>query len=305
MGWWRPSYVCTRLNANLSPDPAALWLCQLPGMTSKLALQLVAESGSPEAVLRMSASKLREHGVAPGLIAKIVAGPRQIPQVAAGLKGWQRLGIVPVPLVSAAYPQRLHALPEPPLVLYLQGQWPIQPPLCLAVAGESHAPRIAEIWPPIVAALAPHVRFAMIEPDVILPTAIPRLIGLPYGLALARQRVPVEAWKAVADGQTTLLSISAPTMQPDSHTRAIVQAALAALADALIALMPVAPNLAPLIETAQRVGAAAFAFGAAPHEAVPASLRRLRPGASGVRTLLKALGVQQAGAETVQQERLF
>lgn len=303
------------VNDELAPDPAALWLCQLPGMTAALLQELIAAAGTPAGIMRLSSRVLRELGVAPALVANIVAGPRQIPQVAAGLKGLQRLGIVPLPWAAPSYPERLRDLPQPPLVVYVQGGWPPPPSLVLTIGAGELPPKLGAAWLSLVDALRPQVSLAAVQTDAPVPTVLAergvQLLGVPFGLMLSRQRLPKPLWQAVADRQTTLVSISPPNGQPDPAAAQRLPEVLLALAAALVLLQPaevVAPDL--ICATARALGLPCFIFGAAgrlPANAVPLppGVRRLRPATSGLRTLYQALGLRSSGVDLVQQERLF
>lgn len=303
------------VNDERAPDPAALWLCQLPGMTVPLLQQLLAAAESPAAIMRLSSRVLRELGVAPALVANIVAGPRQVPQVAAGLKGLQRLGIVPLPWAAPSYPERLRELPQPPLVVYVQGCWPPPPALVLVIGAGELSPKLGAAWLSLVDALRPQVSLAAVQTDAPVPTVLAerdvQLLGVPFGLMLSRQRLPKPLWQLVAARQTTLVSISPPNAQPDPAGAQRLPEVLLALTAALVLVQPAedaAPDL--LCATARALGLPGFIFGAAgrvPTNAapLPPGLRRLRPAGAGLRTLRLALGLRSSGADLVQQERLF
>ncbi len=255
--------------------------------------------------MRASSGPLRRLGVAPALVAQIVAGPRQVAQVAAGLKGLQRLGIVPLPLASTAYPDRLQALNEPPLVVYVHGQWPIPQPLALIIQAGDLEPRVAQTWTELASALQAHIGLATLAAGSEVQLALPRLLGLPYGLMLARQRLPQAVWKQVTAGTCTLISTSPPTAQPDPMATQATSRTLVALADALVALLPLPAETDDLVATARSVGVPMFAISATPRTPMPPHMRRLRAGKKSVQTLAATLGVHLDGAATVQQERLF
>lgn len=293
------------LSTVYSPDPTALWLCQLPGMNAKLLKLLLASFESADAVMRASSGSLRALGVTPRLVAQIVAGPRQVAYVAAGLKGLQRLGILPLPLASPGYPERLQALPEPPLVVYVQGEWPLVQPLTLLLPPTEPEPNVIDQWTVLADALDAHVGFALLAnsapPDLVTPT----LLGVPHGLMLARQRLPQELWKLVTAKRCTLISASAPTAQPDPATAPSVSRVLAALSDAIVVLLPTGAEHDDLLATARSISVPAFALAPTPRAPVPPHTRRLRAGKSGIRSLSAALGVHLDGTAAVQQERLF
>ena len=293
------------VSAERSPDPTALWLCQLPGMTAVLLIRLLAALGSAEAVLRAPSGALRKLGVAPGLVAQIVAGPRQIAHVATGLKGLRRLGIVPLPFAAPGYPDRLKTLDDPPLVVYVQGAWPLLQPAMLVVPPSEPEPKVAGQWATLAAAFQPHVGFATLAALPIPDLLKPRLLAVPYGLMLARQRLPQELWKQVTAGSCTLISACQPTAQPDAGALQRTSRMLVALADALVALLPLPVEAQDLVATARSVNVPVFAVAATTRAPLPPQMSRLRPGKSGMRALSAALGVHLDGAATVQQERLF
>ncbi|HEY0739501.1 MAG TPA: hypothetical protein VGD69_31545 [Herpetosiphonaceae bacterium] len=293
------------VSAASSPDPTALWLCQLPGMNAKLLKLLLASFDSVDAVMRASSGSLRALGVAPRLVAQIVAGPRQVAQVAAGLKGLQRLGIVPLPFAAPGYPERLQALPEPPLVVYVQGQWPLEQPLMLVLPPVEPEPKVIEQWTTIRSALDERVGFGLLASSAPPDLVTPALLGIPHGLMLARQRLPSHIWKLVTAKRCTLISASAPTAQPDPASAQAISQTLAALSDAILALLPVPDEHKDLLMTARSVSVPVFALASTPKTPVPTHTRRLRAGKSGVRMLSAALGVHLDGSAAVQQERLF
>jgi hypothetical protein len=293
------------VSAASSPDPTALWLCQLPGMNAKLLKLLLASFESAEAVMRASSGSLRALGVTPRLVAQIVGGPRQVAHVAAGLKGLQRLGIVPLPFGTPGYPERLQSLPEPPLVVYVQGLWPLDQPLALLLPPTEPEPKVIEQWTAIRDVLGAHVGFTLSANGAPLELATPTLLGVPHGLMLARQRLPAALWKLVTAKRCTLISVSAPTVQPDPTSTPAIVRTLAALSDVVVALLPIPTEQDDLLATARSVSVPVFALAPTSRAPIPASMRRLRTGKSGLRTLSTALGVHLDGTAAVQQERLF
>jgi|GEM_PF-6745417 len=293
------------INAPTEFDAAALWLCQLPGMTASLALDLVATSGSPVDVMRAPSSVLRGCGVAPALIAQVVAGPRQLPHVLVGLKAWQRLGIVPIPLVASSYPQRLRALPNPPLVIYLQGRWPLDQPLVYVAGHAALDEHGLAGWSTLSQLLQPQVGFTAGDSQLTAGSVPPTLVGLSYGLMLARARLAADLMRRTAAGTTTLISVSSPTAQPDPLAASGVTTALVALSDAAVLLPAALPDAAAVLDAARVVNIPVFAFGAAARTPLPNGVRRLRSGKSGLHTLRRLLGVHDLGSDAVQQERLF
>lgn len=281
----------------LSSAAVALWLCQLPEMTPTLALRLVDACGTPAEVLRAPTSRLRALGVPPPLVARLVGGARAVAHMAAGAQALQRLGIVPLPLLAPQYPERLRALPQPPLVVYLQGAWP-SPPLCCVIAPPMPEPAVLAAW----RALEPELRrvVGLAVPHEALPLTAPCLLGLPDGLLQARQSLPAALRHAPAGEQPTLLSLTAPTSAAETGAADALHAALIALCDALVLLAPADHQL---IATAHALNRGVFVV-APPGARLPRGVRRLWR-ASDLRHLWRALGLQLQGAAAVQQERLL
>jgi hypothetical protein len=270
-------------------------------MTPALALRLRDSLGAAEAVARAPSSRLRDLGVPAALVSRMVAGPRTIPQIAAGLNGLTRLGITPLPIVSPHYPERLMALPDPPLVLYVQGAWPIARPLVLRESSGALESPVAEAWTALRSAVSPHVAWAALHESHDSADESPRVLGVPWGLMLARRKLAHESWQGVGSGATTLVSAVAPTTQGDATTAAAITDVVAALAD-VIMMLPGASN-ERLITTARLLGRPVFTI-APPRESLPPGVSRLW-GASGSRRLLRSLGIHQSAGATAQQERLF
>ena len=296
------------MNAEAAPDPAALWLCQLPGMTVPLLQQLLGTFGSAAEILAASSGALRAAGVAPALVAKFVRGAREVSQVAGGLKGLQRLGITPLPLASSTYPERLRELRQPPLVVYVQGAWPLKQRHVALLGSDVLAVEVAEAWRKLVGEVHAHVAFAAVQGASAADGVPLGLLGVPFGLMLARQRLPQSIMRQVAEGSTTLVSTVPPNAQAAgvaaTGAEATITDVLLALSDALVLLPPVGPSIAPML-TSQTFGIPTFVFGTARGETLPPRVRRLLPGKAGARSLRAALGLNITGTQTVQQERLL
>jgi hypothetical protein len=285
-----------------SSEPAMLWLCQLPGITSATVQKLLAAFGSAEAIMRQPASQLRTYGIPSPLVARIIAGPREVTRVAAGLKGLQRLGIKPIPMLTPEYPQCLLQLPDPPLVLYIQGAWPPPKPLVLVVGPPRLDEHTAIAWNTITANLQRLAYIATLEHEGAPNLPPPRLLGTPFGLLLARQRLSQLILASVANGTTTLISTNSPTAPPDPMYRSCHIDLLTALADAIIM---VTPEVQDWDATARRIGIPIFAFATTPRTALPPRVRRLSPGATGMRKLWQTLGVHEHEGSIIHQERLL
>src|SRR6478672_7787018 len=74
-------------------DSEAVLLCQIPAMDGALLLRLRDRFQTPSAILQAPSSELRALGMSPGLVARIVAAPRQRAATEAGLRSLQRMGI--------------------------------------------------------------------------------------------------------------------------------------------------------------------------------------------------------------------
>jgi hypothetical protein len=126
---------------------------------------------------------------------------------------------------------------------------------------------------------------------------------------LARQRLPQAVLQHVSNGLTTLLSTTPPTTRQQGEPSALVMDEIhqvfTALCDAVVLVVPISAAMEEIAVIAHRRGIATFAFGGGPRMILPAGMRRLRPGKSGVRSLFAQLGVHQTSDTTVQQERLF
>lgn len=274
-------------------ESAALWLCQLPGMSVDLARRLLAEHGSPQDVLRISAARLREIGVPSGLVARIVAGSRDVPRVAAGIGGLRRLNITPLAFASPQYPERLRETRAPPLVIYVQGAWPIDAPLLLTL-GTLEAESLAA-WHDLAPQLGPQIGVALIDRVLAEDSITPRLVGLPYGMLLSRQRLPKPLLASVAAGTTTLLSIAPPNAQTAAEADLVTT--IGGLSDATLILPPLDDGV---LAAARSSGSRLLALdGDVPN------VRRIRANQRGLRMLRSALSLHVAGSETARQERLL
>src|SRR3712207_6355189 len=173
-----------------APAPEAVVLCQIPGMRAALLRPLIERWGTPEAVARAPSSELRSLGLPPAIVARVVAAPRQRAAAAAGLQSLERMGIHTISLLDADYPRRLHNLLEPPLLLYVQGMWPVPSPSVAVLQSELPSTPDEEL-----AALVNtlHQLGAAIAVEHLSLALLPisRSFGVvPFGLLLARSRVP-------------------------------------------------------------------------------------------------------------------
>src|SRR5262249_42511100 len=118
-------------------DDVTAWLALAltPGVGPQRALALVERLGSAGAVLAASPSVLREAGATKG-VASALAGAAD-PARAEATK-IAAAGASVVTWADAAYPDRLRAIPDPPLVLAVRGRLEAGE-LCVAVVGARRA----------------------------------------------------------------------------------------------------------------------------------------------------------------------
>jgi len=275
-------------------------LCQIPGLHASLLVRLIERWGMAGAILRAPSTELRALGLAPTLVARIVAAPRQRAATEAGIKSLERMGFIPVTYPADDYPPRLRQLPNPPLMLYAQGAWPLPAPIAAlaptAALPEEQRTAVSEL----LAALAGRgVHVAALYDDAALLPALPSTAVLPFGLLLARSRVPDTLREAATGGHSTLLSV-APINAP--HTPAadeLARQTLIAIADGLIVAGEAPPEVA-----GRRAELHIWMLN---EGAAKPSRRsgRLPAGTVGAETIARALGARPAGDSTVRQERLW
>ncbi|MBA3947844.1 MAG: hypothetical protein H0X37_25235 [Herpetosiphonaceae bacterium] len=282
------------------PDPYELLLCQIPGLQARHVVALLEQWGDARAIIGAPAAMLRAAGVPPAIVARIVAGQRQVTQVAAGLKGLARLAITPIPLVSAAYPERLRQSTEPPLLIYVQGAWPPGEPLVTVTV---HRSLPAEREPIIRDWLArlPGLGLVLGAGELVhqLVPPVGTLFAVSYGLMLARQRLPIPLREAIQSNQATLMSAVAINAPPDERSAVLTEAMLLRLSTGQLALD--SGTSADLCVPLHFV----LAFKDEPVDGQAAVGKRLRPNAAGGRVLARALGIRVTATATVQQQRLL
>jgi hypothetical protein len=265
-------------------------------MRAALLRPLIERWGTPEAVVRAPSSELRSLGLPPAIVARVVAAPRQRAAAAAGLQSLERMGIQTISLLDDGYPRRLHDLPEPPLLLYAQGTWPVPSPSTAVLQIESPS-TLDEELAALVHAL--HQLGAAIAAEhtslALLPLS--RSLGVvPYGLLLARSRVPDPLREAVAAGQATLLSVASVNAAPTGMAEDLARRVLLTLADGVVMTKGTEialPTPRPDIHLWTLAGSSS------------GSIKRLRPGEAGARTIARAIGIRLAGDTKVTQERLW
>ncbi|MCC7098105.1 MAG: DNA-protecting protein DprA, partial [Rubrivivax sp.] len=138
-------------------DELAAWLRLLlaPGVGRETARRLLAAFGSPEAVAQASQAALAEVA-GPRQAAAVKAGPPQIDAQVAAVQRWLAAGSDRhlLALGDAAYPQPLLESPDPPLLLYVQGDLAALGAASLAIVGSrkptaqglDHARRFAQAF---------------------------------------------------------------------------------------------------------------------------------------------------------------
>lgn len=270
-------------------------------MHGKLLLRLIERWETPAAVLRAPSAALRELGLPPGLVAAIVAAPRQRAATTAALKSLERMRILPVSLLDPSYPHHLRGTPAPPLMLYVQGAWPPTTPMVALVL---RTELDAEQRQPAAELLATLARLGVtvmagyggIE---LLPAAGSAAV-LPFGLLLARNRVPETLRAAAAADQATLISVAPVNAPPTPAVEATTEQVLVASADGLIVAgdtLPAGVDARPELHL--------WALPSGNAAADPRATRRARGGEAGARAIAHGLGIRPVGGITVQQERLL
>ncbi len=282
------------------PDPYELLLCQIPGLQPRHLLGLLEQWGDARAIIGAPAAMLRAAGLPPAVVARIVAGQRQVTQVAAGLKGLARLAITPIPLVSSAYPERLRQSIEPPLLVYVQGAWPPGEPLVTVTVHGPLAPErepIIREWLARLPQLGIMLGVGELAHELVPPVGA--LFAVSYGLMLARKRLPAPLHEVIRSNQATLISAVAINAPPDERGAVIAETMLLTLSAGHLALDTIAPTdvCLPLRFV--------LAFKDAPVDRLAAPGKRLQPNAAGARILARALGIRVTATATVQQQRLL
>lgn len=101
-----------------------LWLSTLRGVGSQLKLDLLDHFGDPEAIYY---GQREEYLLVPGMTATAADAleNKDCGEADRILADCQRLGLQLLTLHDAAYPGRLRSIPDPPLLLYVQGRMPL------------------------------------------------------------------------------------------------------------------------------------------------------------------------------------
>jgi DNA processing protein len=116
-------------------------LRSIDGVGDHIALALVREWKTPDAVLRASAGDLTERGCSGRLVEALVRGPDRdsCRRIARELQDIERAHVEVRTILDAAYPRRLLMIPDPPPLLYVSGTLQDSDELALAVVGARRA----------------------------------------------------------------------------------------------------------------------------------------------------------------------
>ena len=282
------------------PDLDTLVLCQMAGLDAPLLRQLLARWETPAAILQAPSAALRRAGLAPALVARIVAAPRQRATAAAGLQSLTHLGIVPLPLLAPAYPARLRESPAAPTLLYVQGRWPPPAPMVgYLTAGTLDDAGRAEVTALLAALQARGLSVLATGADLTLLPAAGSIGVLAAGLLVARPQVPEGLRTSVGKGAATLLSVAPLTAEATPALEGVAAVVLQALADGLVVAGTAAgpaPSRPDLHQWQLSTGGAAN---------VGHATWQIRGGPSGAERIARALGLQEVGTARVQQERFW
>jgi DNA processing protein len=126
-----------------SPASLEAWmkLRAIAGVGDHIALVLVREWGTPEAVLRATAAELRDKGCSAKLADAIVRGPDHdaCRRIAGELHAIERRRIEVRSILDCHYPRRLLAIADPPPLLYVAGSLYESDEMAIAVVGARRA----------------------------------------------------------------------------------------------------------------------------------------------------------------------
>lgn len=111
-----------------------LALVMTPGLGTKRAMDLVAQYGSPEQILRLDARELESAGVAPAVASSMAAGCSYAP-AAEVAERTKRMGAETLCWADPRYPARLREIYDPPLALFALGRVELLDTVMVAVVG--------------------------------------------------------------------------------------------------------------------------------------------------------------------------
>ena len=113
----------------------------IDGIGDSLALVLVREWGTPDAVLQATAGDLADRGCNPTLTERIVRGPdaEACRRITRELQAIERKRIQVLTILDPQYPRRLLTISDPPPLLYVSGRLSELDELAVAVVGARRA----------------------------------------------------------------------------------------------------------------------------------------------------------------------
>jgi DNA processing protein len=118
---------------------ASLLLALIPGVGPRTRATLLEHFGNPQAVLDAATCELRDvPGIGRRLCDRIRAADCEI-DVDREIRVCQDNDIAIVMELDARYPRLLREIPDPPAVLFCQGQWESRDQLSMAIVGTRHA----------------------------------------------------------------------------------------------------------------------------------------------------------------------
>ena len=134
---------CSAAQPTSSPSSLEAWmkLRAIDGVGDSLALALVREWGTPDAVLRATRNDLSDRGCSLRLIEAIVRGPNldACRRIARELEAIERKHWNVRTVSDPHYPRRLLTIPDPPPLLYVSGTLRDADELAVAVVGARRA----------------------------------------------------------------------------------------------------------------------------------------------------------------------
>jgi DNA processing protein len=118
----------------MSVDPAWVALCLISGVGGKTFKALMTAFGTPEAVLSASDEALRAvNGVGKVLSESIRRA--DIRRTELDLRRWSDKGVRALSFDNSDYPSSMKTLEDPPPLLFVRGQWPLDLTSALAIVG--------------------------------------------------------------------------------------------------------------------------------------------------------------------------
>ncbi len=120
---------------------AWLALCAIKGVGESTLFRLVQALGSPQRVMEAPSDELMRLGCSAGAAKALTVGADQATRhwIEQGLRQVDRLKGTVVTCLDRRYPERLKAIPDPPLLLYLTGNLDPKDDLAIAVVGARRA----------------------------------------------------------------------------------------------------------------------------------------------------------------------